>query len=99
MPSASAGDGSWRRISVECHRVAGEDCFILKLHIPALDQLDRVLDQFLAHRQTTTSIVQSTTVPLRPLPRPGHDGWPHLANQAAWDISLDTLKPIWLGYK
>ncbi|HEX4714523.1 MAG TPA: Lrp/AsnC family transcriptional regulator, partial [Ktedonobacteraceae bacterium] len=24
---------------VECHRVTGEDCFILKVHIPAIDQL------------------------------------------------------------
>src|SRR6266849_3499019 len=28
---------------VECHRVTGEDCFILKVHIPAIDQLDRLL--------------------------------------------------------
>src|SRR5947208_5615529 len=32
---------------VECHRVTGEDCFILKVHIPAIDQLDRLLDAFL----------------------------------------------------
>jgi Lrp/AsnC family transcriptional regulator, leucine-responsive regulatory protein len=55
---------------VECHRVTGEDCFVLKVHLPALDQLDRVLDQFLAHGQTTTSIVQSTPVPPRSLPLP-----------------------------
>ena len=55
---------------VECHRVTGEDCFILKLHIEALDRLDRVLDQFLAYGQTTTSIVQSTPVPWRGLPLP-----------------------------
>ncbi len=55
---------------VECHRVSGEDCFILKLHIEALDRLDPVLDQFLAYGQTTTSIVQSTPVPWRGLPLP-----------------------------
>ena len=55
---------------VECHRVTGEDCFVLKLHLPGLDQLDEVLDQFLAHGQTTTSIVQSTPVPPRRLPLP-----------------------------
>ena len=32
---------------VECHRVTGEDCFILKVYIPAIDQLDRLLDSFL----------------------------------------------------
>jgi len=55
---------------VECHRITGEDCFILKLHFPAMDQLDRVLDRFLAHGTTTTSIVQSSPVPLRALPLP-----------------------------
>lgn len=55
---------------VECHRVTGEDCFVLKVHLPGLDRLDEVLDQFLAFGQTTTSIVQSTPVPPRGLPLP-----------------------------
>ena len=56
---------------VECHRVTGEDCFVLKVHLPAIDNLDQVLDQFLAYGQTTTNIIQSTPVPLRSLPLPG----------------------------
>ncbi len=55
----------------ECHRITGEDCFILKLHLPEMEQLDRVLDRFLMYGTTTTSIVQSTPVPLRPPPLPG----------------------------
>lgn len=55
---------------VECHRITGEDCFILKLHLDAIENLDRVLDRFLAYGQTTTSIVQSTPVPLRAPPLP-----------------------------
>ncbi|WP_394832255.1 Lrp/AsnC family transcriptional regulator [Pendulispora rubella] len=55
---------------VECHRITGEDCFIMKIHIDALENLDRILDRFLAHGQTTTSIVQSSPVPLRPPPLP-----------------------------
>ncbi len=55
---------------VECHRVTGEDCFILKVHIPAIDQLDRLLDIFLAHGSTTTTIIQSSPVPPRPVPLP-----------------------------
>ena len=51
---------------VECHRITGEDCFIVKVHLPAMDQLDRILDRFLLLGTTTTSIVQSTPVPLRP---------------------------------
>jgi len=55
----------------ECHRITGEDCFIVKVHLPAMDQLDRILDRFLLLGTTTTSIVQSTPVPLRPPPLPG----------------------------
>jgi Lrp/AsnC family leucine-responsive transcriptional regulator len=56
---------------VECHRITGEDCFILKVYLESLDKLDLILDQFLAYGQTTTSIVQSTPVPSRYLPLPG----------------------------
>lgn len=52
----------------ECHRITGEDCFLIKVHVPAVTDLDTVLDQFLLYGQTTTSIVQSTPVPARPLP-------------------------------
>ncbi len=55
---------------VECHRITGEDCFILKAYIPAIDQLDRILDRFLLYGSTTTSIVQSSPVPLRTPPLP-----------------------------
>ena len=55
----------------ECHRITGEDCFILKIHVEAIETLDRLLDRFLAHGQTTTSIVQSTPVPPRDPPLPG----------------------------
>jgi Lrp/AsnC family leucine-responsive transcriptional regulator len=54
----------------ECHRIAGDDCFIVKAHLAALDRLDELLDRFLAHGQTTTSIVQSSPVPVRGLPLP-----------------------------
>jgi len=54
----------------ECHRVTGEDCFILKVFLREISELDRVLDKFLAHGQTTTSIVQSSPVPPRGLPLP-----------------------------
>jgi Lrp/AsnC family transcriptional regulator, leucine-responsive regulatory protein len=56
---------------VECHRITGEDCFILKVGLDSLDNLDVILDQFLAYGQTTTSIVQSTPVAARHLPLPG----------------------------
>ena len=55
---------------VECHRITGEDCFIVKVHLDAIENLDKVLDRFLAFGQTTTSIVQSSPVPLRAPPLP-----------------------------
>ena len=59
---------------VECHRVTGEDCFIVKVHLDALEHLDVILDRFLQYGQTTTSIVQSTPVPLRTPPLPTTTG-------------------------
>lgn len=55
----------------ECHRITGEDCFLLRAHLRSLDELDGLLDRFLAYGQTTTSIVQSSPVPPRALPLPG----------------------------
>ena len=55
---------------VEAHRVTGEDCFIIKAYIKALENLDDLLDRFLVFGQTTTSIVQSSPVSQRALPIP-----------------------------
>jgi Lrp/AsnC family leucine-responsive transcriptional regulator len=49
----------------ECHRISGEDCVLLKVHVPAIEALESVLDAFLAHGQTTTSFVVATPVPPR----------------------------------
>ncbi len=53
---------------VECHRITGEDCFLVKVHVPTVTALEEVLDKFLLHGQTTTSIVQSSPVPWRQVP-------------------------------
>jgi Lrp/AsnC family transcriptional regulator, leucine-responsive regulatory protein len=53
---------------VECHRVTGEDCFVLTLHLQAIDDLESILDRFTPYGRTTTSIIHSSPVPLRPLP-------------------------------
>lgn len=54
----------------ECYRITGEDCFLVKLHAPAIDQLEAILDRFLVYGTTTTSIVVSTPVPRRQPPLP-----------------------------
>jgi Lrp/AsnC family leucine-responsive transcriptional regulator len=53
---------------VECHRVTGEDCFYMKLHVHSIEELEELLDQFLVYGTTTTSIIQSSPVRPRALP-------------------------------
>lgn len=55
---------------VECYRITGDDCFLMKVQVTAVDALEQVLDRFLLYGQTTSSIVQSTPVPPRPVPLP-----------------------------
>jgi Lrp/AsnC family leucine-responsive transcriptional regulator len=50
---------------VECHRVTGEDCFFVKVHVRDVEHLEEVIDRFTPFGQTTTSIVQSSPVPPR----------------------------------
>src|SRR3954454_23498587 len=50
---------------VECHRVTGEDCFWMKLHVRSVEHLEEVIDRFTPYGQTTTSIIQSSPVPRR----------------------------------
>ncbi len=54
----------------ECHRVTGEDCFVLRVHTRSLPEMEHVLDGFLLHGQTTSAITVSTPVPPRSLPIP-----------------------------
>jgi Lrp/AsnC family leucine-responsive transcriptional regulator len=51
----------------ECHRITGEDCFFMNLHVRDVDHLEDVIDRFVPYGQTTTSIVQSSPVPRRGL--------------------------------
>ena len=50
---------------VECHRITGEDCYLMKAHVRSVTHLEEVIDQFAPFGQTTTSIVQSSPVPAR----------------------------------
>jgi Lrp/AsnC family leucine-responsive transcriptional regulator len=52
----------------ECHRITGEDCFFIKVHLRSIDELGSVLDRFLAYGETTTSIVNASPVPRRDPP-------------------------------
>ena len=49
----------------ECHRITGEDCYLVRLHLHSIDDLEEILDRFTPFGMTTTSIVHSTPVPRR----------------------------------
>ena len=49
----------------ECHRITGEDCYLLKLHLRSIGELEELLDRFTPYGQTTTSIVHSSPVARR----------------------------------
>lgn len=55
---------------VECHRISGEDCFLMRVQVAALSGLEEVLDKFLVHGQTTSSFVVSTPIEPRGVPLP-----------------------------
>ncbi|MEC9472225.1 MULTISPECIES: Lrp/AsnC family transcriptional regulator [Stappiaceae] len=52
----------------ECDKVTGEDCFVARLAIPSIDQLDGILDRISDKAETSTSIVKSQPIRRRPPP-------------------------------
>jgi len=61
---------------VECHRVTGDDCYVMTAYVSDVEHLEVVIDQFAAYGQTTTAIMQSSPVPRRglALPAQGENG-------------------------
>ena len=55
---------------VECHRITGEDCYLVRLHVRDVEQLEELIDRFAFLGQTTTSIMQTSPVAPRPAPLP-----------------------------
>ncbi len=49
----------------ECDKVTGEDCFIARLHVRSMEQLDEILDHINVYALTNTAIVKKTTVKRR----------------------------------
>jgi Lrp/AsnC family leucine-responsive transcriptional regulator len=52
----------------ECHRITGEDCFFLKVHLRSIDDLAELLDRFLVYGETTTSLINASPIPRRDPP-------------------------------
>ena len=55
---------------VECHRVTGEDCIIMRVVAAHISELEGILDEFLQLGTTTSSFVVSSPVPRRGSPLP-----------------------------
>jgi Lrp/AsnC family transcriptional regulator, leucine-responsive regulatory protein len=53
---------------VECLRITGDDCYVMRAYVRDVEHLEEVIDRFVALGRTTTSIVQSAPVPARGLP-------------------------------
>jgi len=53
---------------VECHRITGDDCYLMRGWVRDVEHLEELIDRFAVYGQTTTSIVQSSPVPRRGVP-------------------------------
>jgi Lrp/AsnC family leucine-responsive transcriptional regulator len=56
---------------VQCDRVTGEDCYVMRAFVRDVEHLEEVIDRFAIYGQTTSSIVQSSPVPGRGVTLPG----------------------------
>ena len=50
---------------VECDKVTGDDCFICRLYLRSIDQLDEILSKVTERAETSTAIVKSTPIARR----------------------------------
>ncbi|HEY1742412.1 MAG TPA: Lrp/AsnC family transcriptional regulator [Granulicella sp.] len=53
---------------VECDKVTGDDCFVARLFVQSIEQLDKILDRITDKAETSTAIVKAQTVRRRPPP-------------------------------
>ncbi|SMG01028.1 Lrp/AsnC family transcriptional regulator [Burkholderia singularis] len=58
---------------VECDKVTGDDCFVCRLYLRSIEQLDEILAKVTERAETSTAIVKSTPVARR-LPPLSTDG-------------------------
>ncbi len=55
---------------VECHRVTGDDCYLITAYVRDVEHLEVLIDSLAAYGQTTSSIMQSSPVPRRGIAAP-----------------------------
>lgn len=52
----------------ECDKVTGEDCFVARLYLRSIDQLDQILDRVADYAETNSAIVKMKPIARRPPP-------------------------------
>jgi len=55
---------------LQCHRVTGDECYVLRLTARDVGHLERVVDKLARLGSLTTSVVYSTLLPRRTITRP-----------------------------
>ncbi|HEU4658082.1 MAG TPA: Lrp/AsnC family transcriptional regulator [Capillimicrobium sp.] len=50
---------------VECHRVTGDDCYVMVAWVRDVEHLETVIDAFADYGQTTSAVMQTSPVPRR----------------------------------
>ncbi|MHB0951063.1 MAG: Lrp/AsnC family transcriptional regulator [Allorhizobium sp.] len=50
---------------VECDKVTGDDCFIARIYLRSMQELDTILDRISERAQTNTSLIKATSVKRR----------------------------------
>jgi Lrp/AsnC family transcriptional regulator, leucine-responsive regulatory protein len=53
---------------LECNRITGVECFIMKVVVGSITDLEKLIDEFTPFGEVTTSIVLSSPVPHRSVP-------------------------------
>ena len=53
---------------VECDKITGDDCFVARLHVRSMQEIDSILDRIADKASTSTSMVKSQTIARRPPP-------------------------------
>jgi Lrp/AsnC family leucine-responsive transcriptional regulator len=59
---------------VECHRVTGDDCYLMTAYVRDVEHMETIIDSFAAYGPTTTSVMQSSPVPRRGVATADSDG-------------------------
>lgn len=52
----------------ECDKVTGEDCYVARLHLRSIEQLDQILSRISDRAETNSAIVKTQVVRRRPPP-------------------------------